>query len=338
MFLGSLFFSGLIGGALSGIDWVYLTSSVLMGSWGSLMWISQMIYMTRLTQQNRDEIGKYNGIFFGFYGVSGVIGNFLIGILLATQGEEAETLPDDLRQIVLFILLALSLLSAVMFLFTRRVPASVEGKKVLSVQFRILGKTVVNRYMLIWVPYMFAWVFSLAFGFSGFPVMMHVKDVPWAMGIWGIGFFISSFALGKLMDFLPVIVMCVLHATSIGLILIFCAMAKMYHIYELFYLVAFLFGINECFGNIIVITSIMRTLPSLSSGGVSIFRFETALALAFGFVVQGIFEVTWEWYFLWTAISMVISVIIIGVFYQSPVQYVESEEHRTDTEMTESNI
>lgn len=67
----------------SGMAWLVLVLSALLGSFAGFLWVAQGVYLTTLAG---DKVGTYNGTFAAIFSFSGIIGNTIAGTLISTYG------------------------------------------------------------------------------------------------------------------------------------------------------------------------------------------------------------------------------------------------------------
>src|SRR5689334_17921019 len=77
--------------------------------------------MARLTQDDKETVGFYNGVFNSFQVASLLLGNLIIGLLFQFTQDANGNVPYDITVDTLWILFALGLAAAVIMLFLRSV-------------------------------------------------------------------------------------------------------------------------------------------------------------------------------------------------------------------------
>jgi len=77
------------------------------------------MYLSRLTQDDLKTVGKYNGISFGINSGSSLFGNLVIGCLFATTLDADGNVPDNIRDITIWILAGMGSLGTLILAFLR---------------------------------------------------------------------------------------------------------------------------------------------------------------------------------------------------------------------------
>jgi len=191
-----------------------------------------------------------------------------------------------------------------LFLFVRKVPPSIEPLSTLGGQIRLVIKVAKAKEMLMWVVYIAAWGYSLGFGFSRYPTLVDVFLVPWAFTLWGGVFLVSSIIFGKLLNYIPMWAMIMIHGISMLACVGGVALGTLYD--SAFFVTGAIFGLNEGLGNIVIISGLMKMLPRTISGALSLFRFIGCITIGISIILQ--------LYIDWRIQLIIITVLtIIGV-------------------------
>jgi len=91
--------------------------------------------------------------------------------------------------------------------------------------------------------------------------------------------------------------------------------AVIYDIIFLFYLSGIFFGINESAGNVIIISALLKTIPSMASQASSVFRVICTLAIGTGVLVVVWFP--WQLTLLISCGSFILSGIVLIILFKS---------------------
>jgi hypothetical protein len=127
-----------VASTIPGIDWLFLIMSAILGFAGAPLWVAQGIYVNALAEGK--NLGRYNGQFLGIFFTNGIIGNLIIGILMATRPSNGD--PAAAATTTTFVLVVLTVIacaSAVMFAFLKVPESYIPDSNSLSVQDRLMA-------------------------------------------------------------------------------------------------------------------------------------------------------------------------------------------------------
>ena len=188
--------------------YILLPFSALVGLGGSLIWTVYGMYIEKVS--NERDLGCNNGIFWGLYISSMVVGNVLASILLMFYDTT-----------VLFIVLGIiSCFGCLMFLFLEKPIAYKHEIEPLSVIIkRILGFfTEVKMLMMIPSVINISFLYPLMYG--KYPLYIPQQQIGFYFAGYGGADMIAGFVFGKLSDVTGRIPICV-----IGYLLTMCGLA-----------------------------------------------------------------------------------------------------------------
>jgi len=247
-----------------------------------------------------------------FYGGAGLVGNIVIAILFTVRGE----LSPDLQLLMLWILFGIGSLGATFFLFVRPVPLSEEPYRDLGATLQLIFKVFKRKELLIWLPHTASWALSLSFGWCKFPLLFPIKYVSWAFMLWGVAFFVSTYIFGRMTDKYKLNYFVAAHACIILVIIILLYAATFAGVTPMFFVIGFIFGINEAMGNNIIPLALLRTLPTEFSGASTIYRSLRMFMVGVGMGINAFVE--WYWSLMILGICIIASCCLSGILYKEP--------------------
>uniref|UniRef100_A0A6B2L567 UNC93-like protein MFSD11 n=1 Tax=Arcella intermedia TaxID=1963864 RepID=A0A6B2L567_9EUKA len=311
----------LIGGGLSGMEWLFIAGSISFGAGSVVLWEAQATYFSRITQFNPHNINSLNAIFFIFYAIAGLAGNTAIGILLNVTGT--SSLSKEKALLVLWTLFGICACGSALFFFMPAVPPlkSANPPKPFLVYAKATLQIMKNPNYLIWLPYVFVWIVIISFGFGQFPLLIPVQYVPWTFTAWGVGFLLSTVLLTKF-DKLSIKQLIVVHLIDVVLIAVTCLASGLTGSIGGLIFTGFLFGLNESLGNNICIPAFLKTMKSSFSSAIVMWRSEIGISFCCGFIISTFVE--WTWLLLIITTLWIVSCVLLLLFFREEEEIAET--------------
>ena len=240
LFIGGLLYLGFIVANIYPLWETLVPAAVVLGIGASIIWAAQGSYVTTAAlayardtgKPPRSSVGLFNGIFFGIFQLSMLIGNIISSLILnpgsgdaseslfdsdssssfittsSSNNSNSNTISSDAK--TLFTVYAITCSAGVVGLLLLPKPQHDAGgatKKVKNPLEKIIGAVVLLREprMFLMVPYLFFTGLEQAFVFGDFTKQfvrdLHgVHQVGFVMSVFGAVDSVSSFVLGRVTD------------------------------------------------------------------------------------------------------------------------------------------
>lgn len=196
MVFGSLTYFAMLSIVTFKIGWLLISMAIVNGVGAAFLWISQGIWLTRITE-NSGSIGTLTGVFFAVFNMNAVIGNTL-AIILQNFAIPLET--------IIWVMSAVALVGSLMMVFSSSVPnlenkATMNSTSVLQT-LADLKRVFIMKKTLLLLPYILCQGVSASFWAADIPVFAegNEKLIIYIMLSFGIAATISSFICGKIND------------------------------------------------------------------------------------------------------------------------------------------
>jgi MFS family permease len=306
------------------VGWIFFISCGLFGFIGAPLWVSQGIYLSRLTQHNPEVVGFFNGTFLGIFFTASIIGNTFTSII----GYAFSSLPI----VPIFLcLLVVSVISAVLFYFIPEPPVPVVSDPPIRELFRSMWIMAKDKGILMMGPYYFYLGVACTFAWGVVPRLLPDRRLigPVA-GAYGAGTFAASFICGRIFDdygWKPLAT-----ANFVMVIVGFLGVELAYKqsMTWIFFISSILFGAFEALANTLALSVLMRTWPTSSSTAFFYYRLLTGFGNAVGFLVGLVLPYNWEMFSLAVMCSITLLLLAFYLIFVGPAEKEAAKNQFTD--------
>jgi len=233
--VGAFLYLGFIGANIYPMWITLVIAAVILGFGAAIIWTAQGSYVTNAAlcyaklsnKPPRSSIGLFNGIFFGIFQLSMLIGNILSSVILSSGGSSSESLSDlsgsffddsssssepeinPQAKILFYVYTAVCFVGFVGLCFLPKANSADDSpkQKIKNPIEKVIGAIVLWKEprMFLMIPYLVFTGLEQAFVFGDFTKQfvreLHgVEMVGYVMSSFGAIDSICSFALGRLAD------------------------------------------------------------------------------------------------------------------------------------------
>eukprot|EP01105_Mastigella_eilhardi_P018170 TRINITY_DN4201_c0_g1_i1.p1 TRINITY_DN4201_c0_g1~~TRINITY_DN4201_c0_g1_i1.p1 ORF type:complete len:458 (-),score=143.04 TRINITY_DN4201_c0_g1_i1:116-1465(-) len=220
--VGSLGYVVYIGANLYPRYYTLIPGAVLVGVCASILWAGEGAYVTNAAMNYslalglplKSSLGLFNGVFFGIFQLSMVIGNILSSVILGTNVSGNSKSSDAL--FLVYVIVCVAGLVGLIFLPHERAPQSEEvqkstledeQKKTTACGQALIGalKLMRDKRMALLIPLIFYCGLEQGFTFADFTdsIISEVLGIQWVgyiMCLYGATNSLCSVVFGKLVD------------------------------------------------------------------------------------------------------------------------------------------
>jgi MFS family permease len=306
------------------LGWIFFVACATFGFIGAPLWVSQGVYMSRLTQHHPEVIGTFNGTFLGIFFTAAIFGNTLTSII----GYTFSTLPV----VPIFIcLLVLATVAAVLLKFLPEPPVPIVSDPPIKELFRSMWQMSSDKGILLMSPYYFYLGVACTFAWAVVPTLLpDSRLVGPISAVYGVGTFSASFISGRVFDlwgWKPLaagnfVLVCV------GYLLVELAYLK--SITFIFFISSILFGSFEALANTLALSVLMKQYTKNASTAFFFYRLLTGFGNAIGFLVGTVLRYDWEMFLLAAMCGLTLILMAFFLIYVQPAEKEAAKRQFTD--------
>lgn len=306
------------------VGWIFFVSCALFGFVGAPLWVSQGVYISRLTQHHPEVVGDYNGTFLGIFFCASIIGN-LVNTIIGYSFKEFPVVP-----IFIFLEVA-ALVAAVLFYFLPEPPVPIASDPPVKELFRSMWSLAHDKGLLLMAPYYLYLGIACTFAWGVVPRLLpNSRLVAPIAGIYGAGTFASSFISGRVFDrfgWKPLAT-----ANFVMVIIGFFGVELAYRrsITWIFFISSLLFGAFEALANTLALSVLMQTWPKTASTAFFYYRFLTGFGNAIGFLIGKYVPYNWEMFILAVMCSITLLLLAFYLIFVGPAEKEAAKNQFTD--------
>eukprot|EP00026_Physarum_polycephalum_P007730 Phypoly_transcript_07795.p1 GENE.Phypoly_transcript_07795~~Phypoly_transcript_07795.p1 ORF type:complete len:431 (+),score=39.49 Phypoly_transcript_07795:56-1348(+) len=266
LLIGAACYTLYIGANIRVTEAFLFTASGIIGFGAALIWTAQGSVI--LHSAPLAKLGAYNGIFFGIFQWSHVIGNVIAGELLE------DGTPKSTLFLVLTIVAGCSLIGFVCVrqsVSTEKMNEEPIGERLVQT-IKVMGT---RRMMLLWIVIIYTGI-SQTFVTGIFPATRPQKIVGWINAVFGAADVVGSFTFGYLSDRigrLPIVLICGCSMTIGSIVLFLQLFHKITQDDWVGYVIAIFLGIADSGFNTQIYSTLGTYFPERLEASIGAFKF-----------------------------------------------------------------
>lgn len=306
------------------LGWLFFVGCATIGFFGAPLWVSQGVYMSRLTQHHPEVVGVFNGTFLGIFFTCGIFGNTLTSII----GFTFSTLPI----VPIFIcLLCLAVAAAVLFKFLPEPPVPIVPDPPVKELFQAMWQMASDKGILLMAPYWFYLGVGCTFAWGVVPRLLpDQRLVAPVAAVYGIGTLSASFISGRVFDdygWKPLAT-----ANFVIVIVSFFGVEIAYKqkLTWIFFISSVLFGAFEALANTLALSVIMKQYPKKAPTAFFYYRLLTGFGNAMGFLLGLAVPYNWEMFILAGMCGLTLLLLAFFLIYVGPAEETAAKSQFTD--------
>lgn len=308
----------------SKVGWLFFISCACFGFVGAPLWVSQGIYLSRLTQHHPEVVGHFNGTFLGIFFTAAIIGNVLTSII----GFTFTTLPI----VPIFAcLLVVAVVAAVLFHFLPEPPVPIVSDPPVRELFASMWRMTRDKGILLMSPYYLYLGIACTFAWGVVPKLLtDNRLVSPIAAVYGVGTFASSFISGRVFDrygWKPLAI-----ANFVIVIIGFAGVAIAYKETQtwIFFFTSFLFGAFEALANTLALSVLMQTYTKNSATAFFFYRLLTGFGNAVGFLIGVVIPYNYEMILLGCMCGVTLILFGFYLMFVRPAEAIAAQTQFTD--------
>lgn len=306
------------------VGWLFFVACASFGLIGAPLWVSQGIYLSRLTQHHPEVVGNFNGTFLGIFFTAGIFGNTLTSII----GFTFDTLPI----VPIFVcLLVLAIIAAILFKFLPEPPVPIVSDPPVKELFASMWRMTRDKGILLMAPYYLYLGIACTFAWGVVPRLLpDQRLVSPVAAVYGLGTFGASFVCGRIFDrhgWKPLAI------TNFVIVIVGFAgveFAYKQSITAIFFFTSLLFGIFEALANTLALSVIMRTFTKNTSTAFFYYRLLTGFGNAVGFVIGVLIPYNYEMIALACMCGVTLILFSFYLLFVGPAEAAAAQNQFTD--------
>lgn len=263
----------------STVGWLFFLACGMFGLAGAPLWVSQGIYLSRLTQHHPEVVGHFNGTFLGIFFTAAIIGNVLTSVV----GFTFTTLPI----VPIFCcLLVLAVIAAILFYFLPEPPVPIVSDPPVKELYLNMWRMTRDKGILLMSPYYLYLGIGCTFAWGVIPKLLpDARLVSPIAAVYGLGTLSASFISGRVYDrygWKPLAI-----ANFVIVIIGFLGVTLAYKksLTWIYFVTSVLFGSFEALANTLALSVLMQTYTNNSATAFFYYRLFTGFGNALGFVI-----------------------------------------------------
>lgn len=279
LLIGAVCYCTFIAANMRLITPVYLGASAVIGFGAAVLWTAQGAMVIRSAPPAK--LGAYNGLFFGIFQWSQILGNLLVGILMS----------KGISNYILFLILTIigsTSIVGILFLRRPKAPPTQTGEPFSKRILQTFSVTFTKQMALLYMTMIYSGV-SQTYFFGVFPKTRPQHQLGYIMTAFGAADVLGSLVAGYVSDKIgrvPIIITCALSMTA-GAVLFFLQFPL--HILPeaeyLSYVIAVLLGIADSGFNTQIYATLGVVFPDRVEAAVGAYKFFQAGSTAVLFLL-----------------------------------------------------
>lgn len=306
------------------VGWLFFLACGSFGLAGAPLWVSQGIYLSRLTQHHPEVVGHFNGTFLGIFFTAAIIGNVITSIV----GYTFTTLPI----VPIFTcLLIVAIGAAVLFHFLPEPPVPIISDPPVRELYSSMLKMTRDKGILLMSPYYLYLGIACTFAWGVVPKLLpDTRLVSPVAAVYGLGTLSSSFISGRVYDrygWKPLAI-----ANFVIVIIGFLGVTIAYKQNQtwIFFITSILFGAFEALANTLALSVIMQTFTSNSATAFFFYRLFTGFGNAVGFLIGVVISYKVEMVVLGCMCGVTLILFAFYLMFVKPAETVAAKAQFTD--------